>query len=169
MKKIWKKIGIVLAIALLVVFILLTWYTYVFSMDIAKSYEINNPAYEQKILIATQGSPFKDKVVDYIVDELIRQRIYIKVVDVSELPTISKDQFTAIVVLHTWEMEKPPDVVADFLEKSKNQKNIIVLATSGGSDTTMEGIDAISSASKMIDVPFKAEEILKRLKPILEK
>lgn len=169
MKKIWKKIGIILAITLLVVFILLTWYKYVFSMDIAKSYEINDPAAGTKILIATQGSPFKDKVVDYIVDELIRQKIYIKVIDVSELPAISIDQFTAIIVLHTWEMEKPPDVVAEFLEKMKNEKNIIVLTTSKGSDTTTEGIDAMTSASKMTEVPFKAEEILERLKPILEK
>lgn len=46
-------------------------------------------------------------------------------------------------------------------------RKVIVLSTSGGGTFKMEGIDAISSASEMIDVPQRVAELDTRLDALL--
>ena len=42
---------------------LVTWYFAHYSMDEAKPFEVNAPSAREHVLIATQGSAFKDAVV----------------------------------------------------------------------------------------------------------
>jgi len=71
-------------------------------MDVAESFEVNTPKSEIRVLIATQGSEFKDAVVAGVVDHLKRKGAYIKVIDVSALPQVNENKWNAVVVLHTW-------------------------------------------------------------------
>jgi hypothetical protein len=137
-------------------------------MEIAEPFEVNSPLLDQKILIATQGSEFKDKVVDGLVENLKDRSVYLKVIDISSLPDIKEDDFTAIVLLHNWEMLKPPEVIEQFLEQSKNIEKIVVLTTSGGSDTSKEGIDIISGESIISEVPERVNQLMSKLEPLLK-
>lgn len=168
MKVSWKKIAVFLIILIISLFGFLMWYKYAYSMEIAEPFEVNSPLMEQKLLIATQGSDYKDKVVDGLVEKLRDSSIYIKVIDVSSLPNIEEDDFTAIVVIHNWELQKPPKVVEQFLKQSKNIEKIVVLATSGGSDTSMEGIDGISGESIVSEIPEKVNQLMSKLEPLLK-
>lgn len=38
-------------------------------MDVAEAYEVNSPNLKQKMLIATQGSKFKDSIVSEIIEQ----------------------------------------------------------------------------------------------------
>lgn len=168
MKKNWKKITVFLIVLIISFFGFFIWYKNENSMEIAKSFEVNSPLMEQKLLIATQGSEYKDKVVDGLVEKLRDSSIYIKVIDVSSLPNIEEDDFTAIVVIHNWELQKPPKVVEQFLKQSKNLEKFVVLATSGGSDTSMEGIDGISGESILDEAPDRVNQIMLRLEPLIK-
>ncbi|MEJ2710884.1 MAG: hypothetical protein P8074_24960, partial [Anaerolineales bacterium] len=63
---------------------------------------------------------------------------------------------------------KPPAYVKDFVGRVKNLSKVIVLATSGRGNFKIEGINAISSASVMANVPAITSEIDGRLDSIFK-
>jgi hypothetical protein len=136
-------------------------------MKRAQEFEINSRAADSKVLIATQGSAFKDSIVAGAVAHLKPRGIYVRVIDVSALPSVQEADWNVIVVIHTWEMHRPQADAANFIAKLRDSRKIIVLSTSGAGSLKMEGVDAISSASQMIDVPQRVAEIDARIDAIL--
>lgn len=162
-----KKILAGVAIVVVAFVAPMIWYLLHHSMHPARSFEVNSPAASQKVLIASQGSAFKDSLVAGIVAHLRERQVYVRVVDVSTLPTIRETDWNAIVLIHTWEMEKPQPNAKKFLDQTRDLRKVLVLTTSGAGTRKMEGVDAISSASEMIDVPKRVTEIDTRLDKIL--
>jgi hypothetical protein len=119
------------------------------------------------VLVATQGSEFKDAVVGGVVEHLKARAVYVKVFDVSLLPAVNEDEWSAIVLIHTWEMRKPPAAVKTFVGSTRNSGKLVVLTTSGAGSFKMVGIDAISSASVVADAPSRAADIAVRVDDIL--
>ena len=163
----WKKIIIGIAVLAVVFFLFATWYKFHYSMDIAKSFEVNTPDLKHRVLIATQGSDFKDAMVTGLVDHLKQRQTYIKVIDVSALPQVNEDDWQVIVLIHTWEYRKPQADAKAYIERAKDLNKLIVLTTSGRGDFKMEGINAITSASVMSDIPAIVSDINKRIDSIL--
>lgn len=75
---------------------------------------------------------------------------------------------TSRIVLYTWEMGKAPAPVRAFLERTRSSPNLVVMATSGGGDAHIEGVDVISAASRMSDVDTRVGQIQMQLDPLLE-
>lgn len=144
-----------------------TWYDWYYSMEVAKTYEVNPQVQQPSLLIATQGSTFKNAIVEKIVEHYSSHPMYVKVVDVAELEKVDVSVWNAILILHTWEMYKPPLEVGTFINNLDNQNKIVVLTTSGDSEYKMENVDAITGASVMDEVPAQVEEIKKRLDVVL--
>lgn len=164
----FRKIVLIFLGLMLAFFLFLLWYQYRYSMDVVNSYAVNAATLEKKILIATQGSDFKNKVTKGIVDYFKSDSIYIQVVDVGELQNIDPKDFNAIVVIHTWENWKPPISVQLFIEKNKDRKNkIAVLTTSGEGTYKMEGVDAFTGESILTDVPFFVDKIVEQVNGLL--
>lgn len=138
-------------------------------MDVAESFEVNTPELKHRVLIATQGSDFKDAVVAGIVDHLKQRHAYIKVIDIAALPQVNEDKWNAVVVIHTWENWKPQVDAKVYLEHVKNLSKVIVLTTSGEGDYKIEGVNAITSASVMADIPARILDIKNRLNSILDR
>jgi hypothetical protein len=65
-----KKVIIAIAVIVLAILAFLTWYKFQYSMCVAMSFEINTPESKHRVLIATQGSKFKDAIVSGVVDHL---------------------------------------------------------------------------------------------------
>ena len=164
-----KKVIIGIAALALTAFAFLTWYKFHYSMDVAESFEVNTPELKHKVLIATQGSEFKNAVVVGIVDHLKKRHAYIKVIDIAALPQVNEDKWNAVVVIHTWENWKPQVDAKVYLEHVKDLSKVIVLTTSGDGDYKIEGVNAITSASVMTDIPARTLYIKKRLDSILER
>lgn len=168
MKQPRRAILIVLSVIALF-FLFLTWYKFTYSMDQIEPYEINSPSLNHKLLIATQGSKFKNLVTQGIIDYYKSDLLFIKVIDISALPGIDPKDYSAILLIHTWENWKPPIVVQTFLEKTTNQKNkIVVFTTSGDGSYKMENIDAITGESILGDAPVFVDKIVKKLNPIFD-
>ena len=163
----WKKTLAGIAILTATILIFMSWYAIHYSMSPARELGINSPAADTRVLIATQGSAFKDSIVAGIVAHLKPLQIYVKVIDVSALPSVQESNWNAIVVIHTWQMRKPQPDAKTFIDRVRNLHKVIVLSTSGAGTFKMDGIDAISSASEMIDVPQRVTEIDTRLDTIL--
>jgi hypothetical protein len=134
----------------------------------AKTYEVNNPDLNKKLLIATEGGDFKETLVTNITDKFKEKSVYIKVTDVSELPETNKDNWNAIVIITGVRFGKMGNGVDGFLSGIDNYDNIILFNT--GNMGTFEpnyDIDAISSASTNTDFDKLSEKVLNKISGLL--
>ena len=165
------KLKITLFVLSLGVFLLVfaVWYKYEYSMDKVETVQFNSPDLDLKLLIATQGSTFKNKITSNITDYYKNDSIYIKVIDVSQLPEINPINYEAIVLIHTWENWKPPKEVQSFIEKNiSNQDHIVVLTTSGKGSYKMKDMDAITGESKIENTTYYSNLIIKKLDDLIK-
>lgn len=164
----WKKSLIGIAVVALVMLGFMIWYKVHFSMSPAREFEVKTPAAAAKVLIATQASAFKDSVVAGVVEHLGLRPAYVKVIDVSALSSVHEADWNAILVIHTWEMRQPQPDAKQFMERIGDHHKVIVLSTSGAGTLKLDGVDTISSASVMTDVPRRVAEIDSRIDAILD-
>ena len=122
MGKRFKKIGYSLLVMAVLFMGFLVWYQWRYAMKTATSYEVNAPSEDRKLLIATQGSAFKNTVTQGLVDYYKQDSVYIKIIDVADLEKIHPEDFSAVVILHTWENWKPPASVKSFVKENEAQK-----------------------------------------------
>jgi glycine cleavage system pyridoxal-binding protein P len=162
-----KITGIVIGAFLLVAAAFLLWDEHTHAMRVAPGFQVGDQSQPQHVLIATQGSPFKDALVAAVVEHLKSRVIHLRVIDVSELPAVHENDWTAVVIIHTWELGRAQADARTFSDHMTNKKKLIVVTTSGGGREKMPGIDAISAASVMNDVPARAAEVAARLDALL--
>jgi hypothetical protein len=116
-----------------------------------------------RVLIATQGSAFKDRLVATLVSQLEQRPAYVKVIDVAGLAGLNGDDWRAIVIVHSWEFGKPPRVVTDFVARLAAPGKIVDVTTSGSGREKLSGVDVISSASVLDEVPALVAQINAKL------
>jgi len=119
------------------------------------------------VLVAAQGSPYKDAVADTLIRHLREKPAYVRVEDVSQLPLVDERDWDAIVLLHSWQRWQPPPVVQEFVERLKDRRKLVVLTTSGSGESRMACVDAVTSASEVSRAHGDAEELLHRVDQIL--
>jgi len=139
------------------------------AMKASPGYESGDPSLPHHVLIATQGSPFKDRLVHGLVAQLAPQATYVKVIDVADLSGIQEKDWQAIVIVHTWEIGKPPKVVSDFVARVAQRDRIIDVTTSGSGREKLPGVDVISSASVLDDVSALVMQIGAKIEVLLAK
>src|SRR5688572_10118489 len=163
----WKKIGSWILGLIMIFLFFIAWYKHTYSMKVAKRFEVNSPSAKNRILIAMQGSEFKDSLVNGVINELKSKSVYISVIDVSDLSEVNQESWSTIIVIHTWENWKPQGDARLFIEKVKDKEKLIVLSTSGQGNYKIEGVDGITSASKLNEASGKAKEITERLAKLI--
>jgi hypothetical protein len=168
--KTFKKIGIIIVSALALLFILAILYKVEYSMENVTSFEVNTVSKhtDYTLLIATQGSAYKDSITKGIITHFQSQDVYIKVIDVTSLDDITAQEYTAILILHTWEMGEAPQQVVSFLNTCTSCDHIVVMSTSGDGVSKIQGIDALSGESILERAPERIEEIILKLEPFID-
>ena len=152
-------------VIIVLLFLFGMWYKFQYSMDHVPTKEINNPAeFSTHILIATQGSEFKNAVLDEMVKTLTVMEPYIKIIDVSLLEEIDYKDWDAICIMHTWEQWRAPKSVEQFVKRLPDQHDVVILTTSGTSDSKMFEVDGITSASELTEVESVANQLVSRIK-----
>lgn len=164
----WQKVLWGIAILVAVMFGFGSWYKIHYSMGTAREFEVNSRSIQPGVLLATQGSDFKDSIVRGIVEHLKQRPAHVRVIDVGALHTVNDADWDAIVVMHTWEMRQPQRDAKEFIDRVKNTRKLVLMSTSGAGTFKMEGVDEISTASIMADVPARVAEIDSRLDGILD-
>jgi len=164
----WRKILLIVAAVAAAMLGFATWYKLHYSMEPAHPFEVQGSPSGPRVLIATQGSPFKDAVVAGLVEHLKARAARAQVIDATTLANVREAEWDVIVILHTWEMHKPPPAVEAFIGRVPDRHRLVVLTTSGGGDVRMPGVDAVSAASKMVDVPARVVEMGRRVDAVLD-
>ncbi len=165
--KLGKKILAAFATVSLVVGGIMIGYVAIFSMDRAESFNINDPSASARVLLATQGSKFKNEVIRRVTTDVQGLDVFVRVIDVFDLPTIKTDDWNAVIVLHTWEVGEPPAVVSAF-EKSCPHDKLFDITTSGDGHYQLAGVDGITSASAPYEVARVSGAISDRINRTLQ-
>lgn len=170
MKK-WIKILIgIVATPILLFAILLVVYILMNRQGIIEPFEVGDSKAENRILIASQGSEFKNSLVEKLIDEFKDSDNFLSVIDCTELEKENHEYWDAIIIIHTMQIHKMPKEAQLFLAEEKDLSRIMLVSTSGGGDdfVTDFDVDAISTPSRasvtpqIIDwVSVKVDDILK--------
>jgi hypothetical protein len=136
---------------------------------VIEPYEITHAETEYKILIASQGSKFKNSLVESLTTHL-KEKVNINVIDVTTLHEINEDEWDAIVLIHSTEQSKLQPDVKTYLDRAQDSHKIILVTTSGTGEWKTEDydIDVITSASKKEELPSMINTILTRIDSILK-
>jgi hypothetical protein len=148
-----KKLLIGIGIFALVGFGFLWWYQATYSMDSINSQEVGDKNSTVKFLIASQGSAYKNSLVNGIINHLEDKPVYLKIIDVSLLKQIDPDDWNGLIILHTWEIWKPEPNAASFVSNFYDSTKMLILSTSGSGEQHLDGVDGISRASVLENVP----------------
>ncbi|MFH1038351.1 MAG: hypothetical protein V1789_06770 [PVC group bacterium] len=170
MKKKTKVIILIPISIISLMIIIFGVYLLVHRQRTAAHFEVNSPELEKKMLIATQGSAFKDAVVAAVVKEVGSRPIYIKVIDVSKLDGVEEDRWDAVVLIHTTEAWKLQPDVERFLSRAKDPGRVILVTTSGSGEWKADDfdVDTITSASRPAEQEPVAAAIVGRLSTLVD-
>lgn len=139
-------------------------------MDTVIPFEVNDPDLKTKVLIASQGSPFKDSLVHGILKYYQKDSIYFKVIDVYTLFTVPINKWDALIVINSWEYGSPPRNLKRYIKEYPNELDkLIILSTVGSSNIALEDIDVISGESIIEKVPDYTNIVVNRLNKIIQK
>ena len=155
------------SIAVLVI-VFIVYYS-IYSQEVIEPFEANSPDLETKVLVGSQGSDFKNALLEKLIERIGKKDIYIRTIDVTTLSAIKEDSWDAIILINSIQWYKLQKDVRIFLNSAQATDRIIMLATSGDGDMKPKEckIDTITSASRLNGVDDKLELILSKLEPIV--
>ena len=81
---------------------------------------MNDQYTKQKVLIASQGSEYKNAVVMGVTDYLKTEQVFVKIIDVSELTNINLNESNVIFVLDIWQIQEAQFEGSFFLKINMN-------------------------------------------------
>lgn len=136
---------------------------------VIQPFEINSPNATHKVLIASQGSGFKNMLVSGLVDKIKDSPTYIRVVDVSSLSEVDEADWNAVVLIHTTQYGRMQPDASKYLGRAKELGKVILVTTSGSGRWRTEefDIDTLTSASRKTKVGLLIKTITHRLGTIL--
>ncbi len=155
MKK-WIKILIgIVATPIALFLIALATYVIINQQGVIEPFSVGSPKAKTKILIASQGSNFKNKLVEDLVSQLKGNETYLSIVDCTMLGNENTANWDAIIIIHTMQMHFMPEEAQRFLQHVDDFSKVILVSTSGGGDEFVDefNVDAISSASREAAIP----------------
>ncbi len=168
--KILKRVLIVLGSLVVLFLIAFGVYLFVNIQDVAEAFEVGSLDSGRKILVASQGSKYKNLMVDTLISRLKGEDVYISVIDISGLKEINQEDWDAEIIIHTTEGYRLPEVVKEYLRRVKSPDEVMLLITSGSGEWKPEDckVDIITSASKVADIPTKANIIENKIESLFE-
>ncbi|MFD2564335.1 hypothetical protein [Aquimarina rubra] len=167
MISILKKIVLILVVLFIGFW---AWYEYTYSMDTVIPFEVHDPSAKTKVLIASQGSKFKDSVVKGILRRYEKDTVHFKVIDVYTLFTVNLEKWDAMIFINSWEYGSPPRNVKKFIKNHPEQLDkLIILSTVGSSNIALKDVDVISGESIIEKTAQYTDTIANRLNQIIKR
>ena len=166
MKRI-TQVSIIVLVLLLALFFV--WFNSLQQMEYVEPYELNSSASARNLLIATQGSDYKNALVDQVLEKYKSTDTYIKVMDVSSLESVKPEEWQAIIIIQAWEKWLPQPAVEQFVSEHYDDTKMFIVTTSDSEDSQMEGIDGVTGASSLERVDSDGDILLKWLDGVFAK
>ncbi len=127
-----------------------------------EGFEVNDPANEIRVLVASRESVFKSALVKRIQGYYEGRPVYVKCIGIGGLSREKAADYSCIVLISTCIARGPDPMVLDFIETHPYYYDFVALTTSDEGSWKPEidhkEVDTISSASVMADVDHKSLE-----------
>jgi hypothetical protein len=107
----------------------------------------------RRVLIASESSTFKDRLATTLSARLVERKLAVEVIDIAGLADVDSAAWLSIVLVHNWEFGDPPSAVRDFLARTADPRGIIDVTTSSNGLEKPTGVDVVTSASVMDEIP----------------
>ena len=120
MKKFLKILLTIVLSLVTILIILITTYIIVNIQGVIEPFQIGNPHATNKLLIASQGSEFKDNLLRNLVQELETDDNYLNIVDCTQLDDKDTVDWDVIVIIHSAQIHKMPKAAELFLKDRKS-------------------------------------------------
>ncbi len=155
---------IIILIALFAVFLLIN------RQGVVEGYDAGTVGAADRLLIASQGSKFKNSLVESVIAELAEDSLYIRLIDVTSLGDVLEKEWDAVLIMHTTEQWKLQPEVEEYLGRVQNLEKVILVTTSGSGEWKSDeyDVDILTSASKSDELPALTERITEKIRSILE-
>jgi len=138
------------------------WYLIEFYPRTAESFEVNSPDQPTRVLVATQGSEFKNGLVSAVCDRLRTKPVHVRVIDVGSLDDIDISEWNKVLVVNTAMMNIMSGPARRLVARGEGLDKVLLFVTSGGADFKPAdlAVDALSGASRKRDTDRLADLIL---------
>jgi len=166
----WIKVGLaIIGVPIVIVAVLASVYLIRNIQGVVEPYQLGNPDARYKVLIASQGSTFKNKLLENLIHQLQGDSLYLSIVDCTSLDGETKTEWDATIIIHTTQIHGMPEAARSFLETSTDLSKVVLVTTSGGGDeaVTEFDVDAISTASRISSTDKIADWAALKVKNIL--
>ncbi len=124
---------------------------------------------ENRIILFSNKTEFKEKVTFRILEEFEKENNYIKLVDVSMLKNENLDEYKVIVILNPCKVGSINYSVRKLLKNINKKDNIILFTTTGYDDcrSAKPDIDMMTSASLLEDVDIVSDRLIEKIRKML--
>jgi hypothetical protein len=129
-----------------------------------------SPDAGERVLIAAQGSEFKEQVVAGVVERLQARDVFVRLIPARELGEADAADWDAVLVVYAMQAASEQRQARRFLESTPHRERVVALRTQGGKEEwpgERSDIDAITSASQRERVQPVVEQVSARLFEIL--
>jgi hypothetical protein len=167
--KVLKIFLIIIGIVVVALVILFGVMWLVMRQGVVEPYAVGSPELDKKVLIASQGSDFKNTLVESLTAYLDKKQTYVKVIDVTSLAKVNEDEWDALVFIHTTENWKLWSDVDEYLARTSDMNRVILVTTSGSGDwkTDKYDVETITSASRQDELPVILPALRMKLNMLL--
>ena len=165
MKK-WQKIVIwTIATPPVLAGLLLLIYVLVNIQGVIEPFQHGDPGADRRILIASQGSEFKESLTGELIDNIEADSIFISIIDVTNLDSIDASEWDAIVIVHTMQIHKMPKQAMRFLGDMSDLGKVTLVSTSGAGDENVDyfDVDGIATPSRKYVIPQIVKYVMPRV------
>ena len=152
--KLFKVIGIILACIAGLIFVGFAVYVILYFPRKAEPFEINQTNQSKSILIATQDSDFKEKLVKRLCDSMKGSSINIRGIDVRDLSEVNEEDWNKIIIINSFIIQLNKNA-GRFIDQLSTPEKVLLCVTSGGADWQPQSqlkVDAITSASREVHI-----------------
>ena len=135
-----------------------------------ETHSLGAPDGAQRVLIATEQTPFKQAVVDQVLMQLQAPSRFFRVIDVADLHDEDAGRYAAVAILNScfaWHLRPS---VTRFLEQTPGRERIVLLTTAANPtwQSGVDGVDAMTGASQLITADNAARWLAAAIEARLE-
>jgi len=134
-----------------------------------KETTINNLNAPHKIVIASNGSDFRDSIRDKVIKKY-SDNCYIEVINLGKLQEVEYERYDAILVMDAiiaWGGFNPE--MKNYIDSLSDKKKVVLFLSAGDEELkySYKGVDAISSASVVAEEDKVVKEITGKIDLLL--
>lgn len=134
-----------------------------------KETTINNLNAPHKIVIASNGSDFRDSIRDRVI-KTYSDNCYIEVINLDKLQTVEYERYDAILIMDAfWAWGGLNPEMKNYIDSLNDKKKVVLFFSAGDGELkySYNGVDAISSASVIEEEDKVVQEITGKIDMLL--